>query len=76
MRTDFQSAERVGVMGYMPPEVYACQPYGTAVDIFAFGVILKKLLRKAFALSLIDELRDAWHTALWETLGLPPRHFQ
>jgi serine/threonine protein kinase len=45
--TDYQAEDRVGVMGYMAPEVYQRQPYGFAVDVFSLGVVLQKLMNAA-----------------------------
>jgi len=45
LRTNYQSEQRVGVYGYMAPEVFRCDPYGVGVDIFAFGVLLYRSLK-------------------------------
>jgi serine/threonine protein kinase len=42
--TVYQSAQRVGVLGYMAPEVHRKRAYGAPVDVFAYGVVLRKLL--------------------------------
>ena len=42
--TAFQSSQKVGVYGYMPPEVHRKKPYGFAVDVFAMGVVLRRTL--------------------------------
>jgi serine/threonine protein kinase len=47
LRTAYQLQQRVGVYGYMPPEVFRCEPYGRGVDIFAFGVLLYRSLKVA-----------------------------
>ena len=62
-RTDHQSELRVGVFGYMPPEVYRCQPYGAGVDTFAFGVLLHKALQASSPLPPSKRLRS-WLDAL------------
>ena len=67
-RTDHQSELRVGVFGYMPPEVYRCQPYGAGVDTFAFGVLLHKALQASSPLPPSKRLRS-WLDAL----PCPPR---
>jgi len=66
--TDYQASQRVGVFGYMPPEVYSCKPYGTAVDIFSFGVVLQRMLCAAKPLPCVSKVREmALHT-LWDVL--------
>ncbi len=42
--TAFQASQRVGVYGYMAPEVRARKPYGMAVDAYAYGVVVHRLL--------------------------------
>ena len=42
--TAFQASQKVGVYGYMPPEVHRKKPYGFAVDVFAMGVVLRRTL--------------------------------
>jgi len=64
--TDYQADRRVGVFGYMPPEVYNCQPYGPPVDTFAYGVVLSQLLRAAHPLSFIASMRVSMRHMLWD----------
>ena len=59
LRTDFQLRLRVGVYGYMPPEVFKCQPYGPEVDVFSFGVLLFRSLKVAMPRTKSLQLR-AW----------------
>ena len=63
LRTTYQSEQRVGVYGYMPPEVFRCEPYGAPVDIFAFGVILSRMLRRAAPLGLLASAQRVLHAA-------------
>ena len=42
--TAFQASQKVGVYGYMAPEVRARKPYGMAVDAYAYGVVVHRLL--------------------------------
>ena len=44
--TTYQSFLQVGVLGYMAPEVHRKRAYGAPVDVFAFGVVLRKLLSR------------------------------
>lgn len=62
--TSYQSKLRLGVPGYMPPEVYEKRPYGAAVDIFAFGKILHRLLCAMAPPPASERLRDWWCGAL------------
>lgn len=57
LRTDYQLQQRVGVYGYMPPEVFNCEPYGWGVDIFAFGVLLYRSLKVALPRPKMVQLR-------------------
>jgi serine/threonine protein kinase len=63
VRTDFQLQQRVGVYGYMPPEVFRCEPYGWGVDIFAFGVLLYRSLKVALPRPKSAQL-SAWAAQL------------
>jgi len=47
--TTYQSFLQVGVLGYMAPEVHRKRAYGAPVDVFAFGVVLRKLLSRVQA---------------------------
>jgi len=54
--TTHQSSLGVGVLGYMAPEVFRGDPYGTPVDVFAYGVLLSKMLRQAQPLDTRESL--------------------
>lgn len=57
-----QATEFCGSYGYMAPEIYQNEPYGFEVDMFAFGVILFRLLSggdKPFPQKNKRELRRA-----------------
>jgi len=83
VRTDHQAQERVGVPGYMPPEVFRRQPYGPSVDVFAFGVVLRRLLqRTAGELALTSRVAIGFHQVVfniypsalgYERFVAPPR---
>ena len=47
--TTYQSFLQVGVLGFMAPEVHRKRAYGAPVDVFAFGVVLRKLLSRVQA---------------------------
>lgn len=68
--TDFEAEDRVGVFGYMPPEVYERRPYGMAVDIFAFGAILYQLLCWSKPLRCCLRLRQATRQVPWDSMGV------
>jgi len=68
--TDYQADRRVGVFGYMPPEVYNCQPYGPPVDTFAYGVVLSQLLRAAHPLAFTASMRVSMRHLLWDVFQL------
>lgn len=57
LRTDYQLQQRVGVYGYMSPEVFRCEPYGCGVDIFAFGVLVYHSLKVAMPRPQVVQLR-------------------
>ena len=44
LRGDETASEFCGSYGYMAPEIYQSEPYRFEVDMFAFGVILFRLL--------------------------------
>jgi serine/threonine protein kinase len=64
--TDYQASRRVGVFGYMAPELWRCEPYGSAVDVFALGATLQRLLNAARPLSCTASLRSAARHTLWD----------
>jgi len=68
--TDYQADRRVGVFGYMPPEVYNCQPYGTPVDTFAYGVVLSQLLRATHPLAFTASMRVSMRHMLWDVFQI------
>ena len=68
--TDYQAARRVGVFGYMAPEVYKCEPYGAPVDIFAFGSVLHRLLCAAHPLSCLANARTGLRQWAWDTFQM------
>jgi len=81
--TDFQISQRVGVPGYMPPEVFNCKPYGTAVDVFAYGALLHRLLWhalpppsdircNAWVKDMLYSLAPCAYVTLVCTLGISP----
>ena len=43
-REDYKTTGRSGTLGYMSPEMLMKQPYGTEVDVWAYGVTLYELL--------------------------------
>jgi len=61
--TAHESATRVGVYGYMAPELFRGQPYGTAVDVFAYGALLARILACAVPLSAAEGVRCALNRA-------------
>ena len=67
--TEYQSSRRVGVFGYMAPEVYKCEPYGTAVDIFAFGNVLQLLLKAALPLSCVAGMTSSVRQTMWDSFS-------
>jgi serine/threonine protein kinase len=58
LRTDYQLQQRVGVYGYMAPEVFRCGPYGWGVDIFAFGVLVFRSLKAALPRPRMVQIRE------------------
>ena len=68
--TDYQALRRVGVFGYMAPEVYNCEPYGAPVDIFAFGSVLHRLLCAAHPLSMSANFRSGLRQWTWDTFQI------
>jgi len=55
--TSFQVEQRVGVPAYMAPEVYRRVPYGTPVDVYAFGAVLQRMLANAVPPNAFEKLR-------------------
>jgi len=49
--------QRVGVPAYMAPEVYRRVPYGTPVDVYAFGAVLQRMLANAVPPNAFEKLR-------------------
>jgi len=64
--TTYQASRRVGVFGYMAPEIWRCEPFGTAVDIFAFGAVLQRLLNAAWPLPTCASCCNSLRNALWD----------
>lgn len=82
--TRFQASQQCGVFGYMAPEVYRRSPYGNAVDVFAFGQVLRRMLgalapapspfspRKAAAYALVATLAGCAPAWAYEALHCSP----
>jgi len=68
--TDYQALRRVGVFGYMAPEIYRCELYGAPVDIFAFGSVLHRLLCAAHPLSMSANFRSSLRQWTWDTFQI------
>eukprot|EP00966_Prymnesium_polylepis_P211064 4887507-Prymnesium_polylepis.1 len=59
LRTEHQAGMRVGVYGYMPPEVWNGEPFGAPVDVFACGVLVARMTCVALPLAPHERVRAA-----------------
>uniref|UniRef100_A0A7S0J9Z7 Protein kinase domain-containing protein n=1 Tax=Calcidiscus leptoporus TaxID=127549 RepID=A0A7S0J9Z7_9EUKA len=50
----------------MAPELYRGRPYGAAVDVFAYGVLLSRILARAVPLGTAESLWSALSRAPFE----------
>ncbi len=66
--TKYQSSQRLGVPGFMPPEVYRCEPYGAPVDVFAYGVVVHRMLWNAIPPGACVSMRASWTRTLQELM--------
>ena len=66
--TKYQSSQRLGVPGFMPPEVYRCEPYGAPVDVFAYGVVVHRMLWNAIPPGACESMRAWWRRMLQDVM--------
>jgi len=64
-----QCEDRVGVLGYLAPEVYKLQPYGFPADIFEFGALLQKMFSHAHQLSFSNRMFQEANSMLFHAWG-------